>query len=72
MKPKQHNPKINRLYLWILFGFAWLTPQIIIRFLPVNLQFVKAIILALFGFVIIFNKNVDKLLIRKEKNETKN
>ena len=48
---KKKVGKINRLKLWFLFGFAWGIPQLIILYVPQNLQIIKSIILVIVGFL---------------------
>ena len=57
--------KINRLKLWILIGLAWIIPQVIMAYLPEELQPLKPILLVLLGFFICFDKSLDKWLIQK-------
>ena len=66
---------VNRQKLWILISIAWITPQILIEFLPENLYWINFALFALFGSIILFEKSLGRWLIshkaRKEKGERK-
>ena len=62
---KQKEIKINRVKLWILIGIAWIIPQVIIVYLPEELQILKPSLFIVFGLFICFDKSLDNWLIQK-------
>ena len=56
--------KIDRFNLWIIFGFGWLVPQIILEYTPKNYHWILIPILIFVGVIITFSKFIDKWLIK--------
>ncbi|HUS50563.1 MAG TPA: hypothetical protein VMZ91_10390 [Candidatus Paceibacterota bacterium] len=59
--------KINILNVWILIGFCWIVPQIIIKYLPEGLQMLKPVILILLGFWVWFDKSFENFMLKSMK-----
>jgi len=56
--------EINTLKLWIILGFAWITPQLILVYLPENYQWIKYLILIIFGYIIVSTNIIQRWLIK--------
>lgn len=66
----KNKTKINRLRLWIIVGLAWIIPQVFILFIP-DYSWIKLIIFLLLGWFILFDKDLDKILLKKDGTEFK-
>jgi hypothetical protein len=62
--------RINNFALWILFGFAWVFPQIMIIYYS-DYEWIKIPVLIIFGIFIIFTNLPNKLLLEGGNNENK-
>ena len=60
----KEKTKINKIKLWIFFGFVWLIPQIILSYLPENYHWIKFLILIFLGIIILFTNIIDKWLVK--------
>jgi len=62
--------KINRFRLYLLFGVTWICPQIIIIYMPEQIQNILLLVpLILIGWAIYFEKGLDNFLLEKGRNK---
>ena len=67
------NKKIslNRMNLYILFGIMWLVPQVILEYIPEQIQLtIIVILMCIFSWIIIFTNFLDKYLIESKGGKT--
>ena len=56
--------KVNKHKLWIIFGFAWLLPQIILLSTPENYHWIKIPILIFSGILIVFTNVIERWILK--------
>jgi len=61
---EQEKIKVNKFKLCIFFGFAWITPQLFLVYMPENYQWIKFLILIISGYILICTNIIQGWLIK--------
>jgi len=62
---------INKMNLYIFFGIAWILPQVILEYIPKQIQStIIVILICIFSWIILFTNFLDKYLIQIKGGKT--